>query len=374
MFATISVANAQGVGQAGRKDAPAQTSNTELIQQGKSHYRAGRFKQALARFEAALKIEPNNDEALGLAAITAFRLDEQEQARAWFMRRADLPGQKPSVKAFSYYRIALTYWRQAHDEIAKSSAIAKEKVTYNLPSDRSGAVREMIRAGLDYANRALSINGYYSEAHNVINLLQTEAAFCASDRSEAQSLRRQAAEALRRAIKYQREAPAGADGETANFNLPTVRIGEIPRTDEEEKIFQDEMLAFVEGGRVSKRVDPVFPSMRSSRSRTADGDPSKTGLTDKGGAYSVGSGRGALTAAYAPGTVKVEILVSTKGDVVFAHVVDGRDDLNGAAILAARAWKFTPAKVDGVPVQMSGMITFDMRPGGSRSARTTPKQ
>jgi len=81
--------------------------------------------------------------------------------------------------------------------------------------------------------------------------------------------------------------------------------------------------------------------------------------------------RGALTAAYAPGTVKVEVLISKTGDVVFAHVVDGRDDLKGAALLAARAWKFAPPRFEGTPVQLSGVITFDMRPGGGRP-RATP--
>jgi TonB family protein len=73
-----------------------------------------------------------------------------------------------------------------------------------------------------------------------------------------------------------------------------------------------------------------------------------------------------LTAAYTPGKVKVEVLISATGEVVFGHIVDGRPDLNGAAILAARAWKFEPAKFEGKQVQVSGMITFDMKPAGRR--------
>ena len=137
----------------------------------------------------------------------------------------------------------------------------------------------------------------------------------------------------------------------------------------------DEMLKVIEGGRPIKRKSPAFPALRASKNKDAASDPSSTGVTDKGGAYSIGSGRGALTAAYAPGTVKVEVLVSLTGDVVFAHVVDGRDDLNGAAILAARGWKFSPAKLDGSPVQVSGVITFDLKPPGSRpTASPTPKK
>src|SRR6185503_18675396 len=132
--------------------------------------------------------------------------------------------------------------------------------------------------------------------------------------------------------------------ESANFNLPTVRIGEIPQNKEQEATFTDPMLKLIEGGRPLKRASPVFPSMRPAKPKDDSRDPSSTGVTDKGGAYSIGSGRGALTAAYAPGTVKVEVLISKTGDVVFAHVVDGRDDLNGSALLPARAWKFAPPR------------------------------
>src|SRR5262249_24868405 len=106
---------------------PAQTKTTPtvppLIDQGKKHIPTPRLNPARAKFEAALKMEPNNDEALGLAAVTAFRLDNQPQSRDFFVRRAGLPGQKDSIKAFSYYRVALTYWREVHDLVAKFAEI-----------------------------------------------------------------------------------------------------------------------------------------------------------------------------------------------------------------------------------------------------------
>ena len=76
-----------------KSDLPA----SELIAQGKALYRTARFKLAMARFEAALKQEPDNDEALGLAAETAFRLDSQTVSRYHFLKRAGLPDQKDSV-------------------------------------------------------------------------------------------------------------------------------------------------------------------------------------------------------------------------------------------------------------------------------------
>lgn len=357
--------------------APTSKASVEqLIEQGKVHYRAARFPQALAKFEAALKVDPSHDEALGLAAITAFRVDNQEQARQWFLRRAELPGQKASVKAFSYYRIALSHWRRLHDPVARGYSIKDGKVQFKLADADTATIRENFEQGLTFAERALQVNANYSEAHNVRNLLYAEAALAASNEADARTNRTLALDSVRRAIKLQLRTSERSEGETANFNLPTVRIGEIPRTPDEETKFVDEMRKHLEGVLPVKRVSPVFPSTRPAKAKETK-DPSSTGVTDKGGAYSIGSGRGALTAAYAPGTVKLEVLISTAGDVVFAHVIDGRADLNGAAILAARGWRFTPAKFEGTSVQVSGVITFDMKPSGSRAAPTptpTPKK
>ncbi|MEP7342748.1 MAG: hypothetical protein ABI977_33775 [Acidobacteriota bacterium] len=54
-----------------------EASAADLIAQGKTLFRTVKLRQALVKFEAALKQEPDNDEALGLAAETAFRLDSQ---------------------------------------------------------------------------------------------------------------------------------------------------------------------------------------------------------------------------------------------------------------------------------------------------------
>ena len=74
------------------------------------------------------------------------------------------------------------------------------------------------------------------------------------------------------------------------------------------------------------------------------------------------------------GTVKIEVLVSVSGKVVFAHVVDGRSDLNPAALAAAKRWTFAPAKFEGHPVQVSGVITFNMRPKSGQPSPPSPPQ
>lgn len=53
------------------------------------------------------------------------------------------------------------------------------------------------------------------------------------------------------------------------------------------------------------------------------------------------------------GTVKVEVVVSPNGTVKDARVVGGHPVLAGAALDAARKWRFEPA-----PAESSGVIDF----------------
>ena len=53
------------------------------------------------------------------------------------------------------------------------------------------------------------------------------------------------------------------------------------------------------------------------------------------------------------GTVKIEVVVSPNGTVKEAHVVGGHPVLAGAALDAAKKWRFEPA-----PGESSGIIDF----------------
>ncbi len=316
----------------------------DLIQQGKSLYRSARFKQALAKFEAALKQEPGHDEALGLAAVTAFRLDNQAQSREFFLRRVELPGQKDSVKAYSFYRVALTYWREAHDIVAKYGNTESGELVYDLPERDVLNVKDDITYGLDYVSRALKIRNDFLEAYNVKNLLHAEAALAERDEKKANGHRNQSIEALRRALTLAEKSAAGARSDTTDFSQPTVRIAEVARTKEDEGRIVDPMMEKIEGGTPKRRLQPIFPSVRSLKPSTDPNNPSGVGTSQVE-------------------TVKVEILVSTTGSVVFAHIIEGHPEIHGAAIVAARSWKFEPAKFEGRLVQISSVITFPVKQG-----------
>ncbi len=342
----------------------------ELIEQGKQQYRTGKYKPALQKFEAALKLETQNDEALGLAAITAFRLDLQAKARDLFQRRAQLPGQKASVKAYCDYWRGQTHWREAHDAIAKRGTLKTGRVTYSLPEKESASARDHITRGLEAVDRALAVKPDYAEALNIKNLLHTEASLMAEDENKAGDHRKQALDALRKAFGFFQQASQTKGPATANFGAPTIRIGEYAGNKDDDSLLDDPMMMLLEGGRPLKRVAAVIPPYQPPKPKNDEKDPASSGVTSSGGAYSVGPGRGALYGQLTPGVAKVEVLVGTDGKVVFAQQVGGKPDIGGLAVAAAKKWTFQPATFEGKSVQVSGVITFDIKASKARPSPT----
>lgn len=62
--------------------------------------------------------------------------------------------------------------------------------------------------------------------------------------------------------------------------------------------------------------------------------------------------------AKASGTVVVQVLVDENGNIVSAHAVSGHPLLQAVSVAAARSAKFSPAKLSGEPVKVTGVITY----------------
>jgi tetratricopeptide (TPR) repeat protein len=323
------------------------TSVSVSISDGISLYRSRKFKQALEKFELALKQDPQNDEALLYAAITAFRIGSQVQSRGYFLRRAELPGQKDTVKAFCFYRVALTYWREAHDMVARRGDITGERLVYNLPERDAADAERSITNGLEFVDRAIAITKDFGPAYNIKNLLHSEAALVTKDQKLATDHRNQSIMALRLAVE-KTGAAAAKSGDAVDFNQPTVRIAEIAATIEDDRKIDDPMMKMIVGGKPSRRVKANFPSVRPDAKETASTEGSGANTPEQ----PVASERG---------IIKVEVLVSTTGSVLFTRIIEGQTGYNDAAILAARGWKFDPAKLNGKPVQLSSVITFEIK-------------
>jgi protein TonB len=57
--------------------------------------------------------------------------------------------------------------------------------------------------------------------------------------------------------------------------------------------------------------------------------------------------------------VQVQVLIDENGNVISATAVSGHPLLRAAAQAAAHASKFTPTKLSGQPVKVSGVIIYN---------------
>ncbi|MFN2491309.1 MAG: energy transducer TonB [Pyrinomonadaceae bacterium] len=63
--------------------------------------------------------------------------------------------------------------------------------------------------------------------------------------------------------------------------------------------------------------------------------------------------------AHASGTVVVQVVIDENGSVVSAHAVSGHPLLQAVAVSAARGARFSPTKLSGQPVKVTGVITYN---------------
>jgi TonB family protein len=64
-------------------------------------------------------------------------------------------------------------------------------------------------------------------------------------------------------------------------------------------------------------------------------------------------------AAHASGAVVVQVLIDENGNVVSAHAVSGHPLLQAVSVAAARSSKFSPTKLSGQPVKVTGVIQYN---------------
>ena len=61
----------------------------------------------------------------------------------------------------------------------------------------------------------------------------------------------------------------------------------------------------------------------------------------------------------AQGAVNVQVLISEEGRVISASVINGHPLLLDASVQAAQQWVFSPTQLNGTPVKVSGVLTFN---------------
>lgn len=63
--------------------------------------------------------------------------------------------------------------------------------------------------------------------------------------------------------------------------------------------------------------------------------------------------------AHASGTVVVQVVIDENGNVISAHAVSGHPLLQAVSVAAARQARFSPTKLSGQPVKVTGVITYN---------------
>jgi TonB family protein len=63
--------------------------------------------------------------------------------------------------------------------------------------------------------------------------------------------------------------------------------------------------------------------------------------------------------AHASGTIVVQVIIDEAGDVSAAHAISGHPLLQAASVAAARQAKFSPTKLCGEPVRVTGVISYN---------------
>ncbi|HEV2913703.1 MAG TPA: TonB family protein [Pyrinomonadaceae bacterium] len=66
--------------------------------------------------------------------------------------------------------------------------------------------------------------------------------------------------------------------------------------------------------------------------------------------------------ARASGTVTVQVTIDENGSVISARAVGGHPLLQASAVAAARQARFSPTKLSGQPVKVTGVITYNFLP------------
>jgi TonB family protein len=64
-------------------------------------------------------------------------------------------------------------------------------------------------------------------------------------------------------------------------------------------------------------------------------------------------------AAHASGTVVVQVVIDEQGNVISAHAIAGHPLLQSVAVAAAQQAKFSPTLLEGEPVRVTGVITYN---------------
>ena len=308
---------------------------------------------AIAAYQRVLEREPRNEDAYAAVANLYAAIGDEVQRREWIMRRALDESQPPERRAEAYVVLASLQWNCSFNITEQSenkqtvSRDGRAVLAYRMPQDRAAYDEAYTCAseGLRLVEEAIRLNpesenawGYKTsllremaklaemDGQPEMSALYAQQADESQRRTAGLSMRGQSARTLAASEVVAPVPPRGA--------IATNSTGPVPVTEAE----------------ATSQVPPPPPL----RGPIAGGVLNGRAISKPPPAYPVEA-----RAARASGVVTVQIIVDEVGAVISARAVNGHPLLQPAAVQAAYQARFTPTLLSGVPVKVSGVITYN---------------
>src|ERR1043165_3817460 len=284
-------------------------------------------ERAVAAYQEILAKEPENEDAYRATLYLYGQMKNEEKVEEMLTQRAGDGSVKPEKRAEALVILASRRWKCSYDITErKENKIAEAKpdkviVKYRMPADSSDfyKAQQCATEGLQLAEQAVALdpdnkNPWAQKA----NLLREKAKLSEMEGNEElrAEYTRQFNETLEAHLNMVSGAQARQSGDAQNAP--------------EQAATSSNRRTLVSGGVLNGKAiykpQPAYPPD--------------------------------ARAARAAGTVTVQILIDEEGKVVEAHAVSGHPLLRDAAETAARNSRFSPTRLQGQPVKVSGVITY----------------
>ncbi|MGH9902360.1 MAG: TonB family protein [Pyrinomonadaceae bacterium] len=317
---------------------------------------------AVEAYKRVLAGDPHNDEAFNAVVYLYRHMKREVLEREMLLVRANNASAAKEKRSEAYTVLALKEWECAYDitDQKKNKETVQEPggsvtIRYKMPKDVN-AFRKAQRCaarGLELIEQAVALNPESESAWVFKTNLLREMAKLAEMEGKAEDKERYSQEAGKAQGEYTR---------LSEESLRKMRSGEetgrLARADDDAELVprvSDPLMLVV----------PVVPESDPAPSDVAPQPPRKVALISGG----VLNGKAlskpepayppVARAARAQGTVTVQILVDEQGRVISAQAVSGHPLLQQAAVAAARQARFSPTRLQGQPVKVSGVVTYN---------------
>ena len=283
-------------------------------------------ERAVAAYQDVLKADPAHDDAYKAVVFLYGQMKNDQKVQELLLWRANDFSAPNAKRAEAFVILASRQWQCSYDvteqkenKTAEQQADKPVVVKYKMPADQSDFLkaRQCATDGLQLVEQALTLDPNNRNGWSYKSNLLREAAKLAEMEGDA-------------AQKTEYERLSAEASETQN------RLGATtpPLTVEAGDASADAAApkkTVINGGVLNgKAISKPLPSYPSEAKR-----------------------------AGAQGTVTVRILIDEEGRVAEATAVSGHTLLHEAAVSAARRARFTPTRLSGQPVKVSGHITYN---------------